>query len=270
MELGRVDSTQFQFWVNNNITRPFNAIAGACRAMSVFASDSSGSTTVQAERSVARDEVGAASRPNQDYPRLLRAVLDAMPQALLAVSADGTPIFTNASARNVLKRKDGIQLRAGRLTAARARDARRLAACLAEIGSAEPKHRNGKWLRVERRRGLPYAVLIAPLLCSSVRTRASGESCVAVVIVVDLDRQLDIEPQVLQELFGLTRAEARLSCALLSGHGVEGAAAWLHVSQNTARTHIRSIFAKLHLSKQQQLVRILSTLTSLEPSRDEA
>jgi DNA-binding CsgD family transcriptional regulator len=74
-----------------------------------------------------------------------------------------------------------------------------------------------------------------------------------------------VPPEALRELFALTPAEARLCSALLNGQAIDSAAEALHVSPNTARTQVRSIFSKLHLTRQQQLIRLLSTLTSLDP-----
>jgi DNA-binding CsgD family transcriptional regulator len=189
-----------------------------------------------------------------------------MPQAVLAVDQAGTPLFKNVAARDLLKRAEGLLLKGGKLTASRARDARRLASCVSEMAARKKAERQTcKFLKIEKRGGNPYALFIAPLHCEKESAHPAHEDTAAVVIVLDLDRQFDLEPKILEELFGLTRAEARLSCALLSGHGIDTAAELFNVSLNTARTQVRSIFGKLHLSRQQQLIRLLSTLTTFDP-----
>ena len=210
-------------------------------------------------------ELGGASRSALRHECLIEAVLDVLPQAIVAVDSDGTPLFKNAAAQEVLKCADGLRLKGGRLTAVRARDARRLTSCFAELAIDKPERPGGKWLKIERRTGTPYAIFIAPLRCDPTSTPAATMNAAALVVILDLDRQPNIAPEVLEELFGLTRAEARLSCALLSGHGIDTAAQHLHVSLNTVRTQVRSIFAKLHLTRQQQLVQLLAKLTTFDP-----
>ena len=220
---------------------------------------------MEVERFTARNgEPGGASRSALEHGCLIEAVLNVLPQAILAVGSSGTPLFRNAAAQEVLKRADGLLLKNGKLTAVRARDARRLTSCFEELASENSERKTGKWLKIERRSGMPYAMFVAPLRCDPTLSQVAMDAA-ALVVIVDLDRQSNMAPEVLEELFGLTRAEARLSCALLKGHGIETAAQHLHVSLNTARTQVRSIFGKLHLKRQQQLVRLLATLTTLDP-----
>jgi DNA-binding CsgD family transcriptional regulator len=202
-----------------------------------------------------------------DHECLGTVVLNLVTQAVVTVDPEGKPLFQNAAADEILTRQDGLSLKAGKLTAARARDSKRLSALFSEFGAVgSDEHPAGKWLKVERRNGLPYAVYVAPLQCNAIPVRGPDKSGVVLVLILDLGRKLNIRADVLQELFGLTPAEARLACALLGGHGIDTAAKLLNVSSNTARTQIRSIFAKLNLTRQQQLIRVLATLTTLEPS----
>jgi DNA-binding CsgD family transcriptional regulator len=52
---------------------------------------------------------------------------------------------------------------------------------------------------------------------------------------------------------GLTRSEARLLHYLLDGRTVDEAAVDLTISVQTARTHVRRIYAKLGVSNREQL-----------------
>lgn len=62
---------------------------------------------------------------------------------------------------------------------------------------------------------------------------------------------------VLRLLFDLTPAEARLTRLLLEGSTMAEAAAAVGVSDHTARTQLRSVFAKTGVSRQAELVRLL-------------
>jgi DNA-binding CsgD family transcriptional regulator len=200
-----------------------------------------------------------------DLKYLLEAVINLLPQAILVVSRARIPLFMNAAAKQLLERADALLLNAGKLTARNPRDKRRLASCLEELGfdATDGADRRGEWLRIERRSGMPYAVFLAPL-CSAVST-TFGASRPALVIVLDVGRQMSISPVVLEELFRLTPAEARLACILLRGQRIDAAAELLAVSVSTIRTQVRAIFAKLHLTRQQELVRVLSALSTIMP-----
>jgi DNA-binding CsgD family transcriptional regulator len=204
--------------------------------------------------------------PELNFRALFEAALDALPQAILVVGAHSVPLFKNAAAGELLNRRDGLLLRGGKLVASGTRAARRLASCLDDLTSnPDADERKGKWLKIERGRGMPYALFATRLRCQAPNPSAKTDP-VALVVVLELDREFSIAPNVLEELFGLTRAEARLSCALLRGHRIDSAADLLGVSLSTARTQVRAIFAKLHLTRQQQLVQLLSMLTTVSPT----
>lgn len=61
----------------------------------------------------------------------------------------------------------------------------------------------------------------------------------------------------LRLLFDLTPAEARLTRLLVEGMPPAGAAATLGITEGTARTHLRRIFAKTGVNRQSDLVRLL-------------
>jgi DNA-binding CsgD family transcriptional regulator len=66
----------------------------------------------------------------------------------------------------------------------------------------------------------------------------------------------------LAELYGLTRAEERLLHFILDGLGLFEAAERLGVSRNTARTHMKRIYAKTGTHRQAELMRSLTHFTS--------
>ncbi len=71
------------------------------------------------------------------------------------------------------------------------------------------------------------------------------------------------QPQadVLQALFDLTPAEARLCRALSSGEAPDGIAASFGIATSTIRSQLKSLFAKMGVNRQAQLVALLATLT---------
>jgi len=66
-----------------------------------------------------------------------------------------------------------------------------------------------------------------------------------------------------RDTFGLTPAEARLAAALRDGLSLKEAAAKLNISVNTARNQIKSVFEKLGVNRQGDLIRHLTELSQL-------
>ncbi|NJN47274.1 MAG: helix-turn-helix transcriptional regulator [Candidatus Competibacteraceae bacterium] len=60
-------------------------------------------------------------------------------------------------------------------------------------------------------------------------------------------------------MFGLTPAESRLTESLVRGCDLTQTQADLHISENTARTHLKSVFRKTDTSNQAELVKLVVT-----------
>ncbi|MBI1211969.1 MAG: alpha/beta fold hydrolase [Alphaproteobacteria bacterium] len=65
---------------------------------------------------------------------------------------------------------------------------------------------------------------------------------------------------------GLTAAEARLTAKLVQGLSLSDAAAELSISTHTARTQLKSIFAKTGVRRQSELLRLLTEISTLPES----
>jgi DNA-binding CsgD family transcriptional regulator len=71
-------------------------------------------------------------------------------------------------------------------------------------------------------------------------------------------------------LFGLTSAEARLAALLADGMSLAEAAAALAISEGSARTYSKRIFAKTGVSRQAELVRlVLKSVAALAVPRSD-
>jgi len=101
----------------------------------------------------------------------------------------------------------------------------------------------------------PLIVQAAPLVNTA---RDLFQLARALLVFKDLDPDQRPNEPLLQGLFGLTAAEARLAGQLSAGGGVLAAAAALGVSASTARTHLRAIFAKTGTRTQSELAVLLA------------
>jgi DNA-binding CsgD family transcriptional regulator len=109
-----------------------------------------------------------------------------------------------------------------------------------------------------------------PLLASAIRLSEISQSvfarCQTVLLFFDLERHGQPSEAVLRQCFGLSAAEARLAMGLASGESLKALAEQLRITKETARHELKSVFAKLDVHRQPELVALLSLLPKLAAS----
>jgi len=90
-----------------------------------------------------------------------------------------------------------------------------------------------------------------------------------VVLLVDPEDCPDLSHSLLQQVFGLTKSEARLASQLMCGQCLEEIAAANDVSLGTVRSQIKTVFAKTHTHRQAELVGLLTRLALISESKAE-
>ncbi len=118
----------------------------------------------------------------------------------------------------------------------------------------------------------PYGVVVAPLPSSS-HFGFTPKQAAAVAFISDPETQPLAKLELLRSLFRLSKKEAELAAKVSVGEKLSVAAAALGITYETARTYLKSAFAKLGVSRQTELARLLEGLTigaissSLRPER---
>jgi DNA-binding CsgD family transcriptional regulator len=78
------------------------------------------------------------------------------------------------------------------------------------------------------------------------------------VIFVDPDEKKSTPELVLQLAFGLTTAEARMASSIARGEGLRHAANANGIAFETARAHLKAVFAKTQTHRQTDLALLIS------------
>ena len=105
----------------------------------------------------------------------------------------------------------------------------------------------------------PYIIYVVPLFQSNLQTTFSylpdlNDRAVAVFINDTSNSQLP-DSERLQQLYPITRAEARLLGEFMESVNLKIAADRLGITAETARSYLKSVFNKLNVSSQSELVR---------------
>jgi len=198
------------------------------------------------------------------------AALDAVQSGIVLFGERGNVLHVNQTALSILERHDGLSLRAGNplsdevgwLSASHASDDKAVrcaiaSALAAKAGNVDHFSRGVSIRRPSGARGYVFQVSTLPPA-----NEFSAGHRVARAIGFLNDPEVIRQPseQLLRSTYGLTHSEIQLAGILVKGTGLVEAARVLHVSQNTAKTQLQSIFQKTNTSRQAQLVRLLLSL----------
>lgn len=177
--------------------------------------------------------------------------------ALVGLRPDGTVLFMNATAAAIVRARDGLTVANGFLRAAGAANNRTLQEIIGRVLQSPPDAlpHSGGALAVARPSGrTPFALRVMP--STTGEALRTGELPAALVLIADADRRGAPSEATLQSL-GFSPSEARIAQRLVQGRTLAEAARDLGIAHNTARAHLRNIFAKTRVRSQVDLVRML-------------
>lgn len=186
--------------------------------------------------------------------------LDHLGHGVVLVGIDGRARYVNAAADRVFNRRDGLWLSRGAVCCSAGEERRSIQrAMVGATGSGAPNSaRARESFLVSRPSGKqPYRVIVAPL--GGERIDPEEKECCAALIIEDWDQSIANDEASLRDRFGFTATEAHIASELCRGQSLPEIACALHVSHNTARTHVARILSKSGARRQTDLVRILLT-----------
>lgn len=175
--------------------------------------------------------------------------------ALILLEANGTIAFANTAAEDLLREGGTLRSQRGSLDIRADPD---LKAAVAAACGPDPRI-SEVVLRREGKR--PYLATVMPV--------GRGETVLSITRPVVC--AIAIGPRAtpaagagrgLAKAYGLTPKEMLVMEAVLAGHDLGTAADTLNVSRHTAKTHLRSIFAKTDVSRQSDLIRLAYATTT--------
>jgi PAS domain-containing protein len=184
------------------------------------------------------------------------SALDQVAAAVIIADGDGRVIEMNQAAERILERGDGLMISNGKLGALHVLDSARLETAIAVATAEENTGAAIGRMRIRRHDGhLPYLLTVAPLGADlSIYGRP-----LAVIVLADPEQQSPSERE-LAEFLGLSPAESRLAVALLAGKKLGEVAIDFGVQITTLRTQLSSVLRKTGVTRQVDLIRLLSNV----------
>lgn len=185
-------------------------------------------------------------------------VLDRLPVGFLLVGSDGRTIRMSREAERILAEQDGMGQCGHRVFIRTAGLNQKLQHLIREaVRTATGKGLSaGGVLSVPRPSGKrAYSVMATPV--GPEGSLFNQQAALAVVLISDPERRPVTDLAKLQKLFGLTKAEARVSLALAEGFRPEDIRDRLQIGKNTLQTHLKRLYAKTGASGQAGLTSLL-------------
>jgi DNA-binding CsgD family transcriptional regulator/PAS domain-containing protein len=196
-------------------------------------------------------------------PEWTATLLDQIPAGIFLLDGRGAVLHANRAAQAIVARRDGLAIKGGRLIAAGGQpDAgleRIIAACVST-------HRRGGEIRLERAEG-HWLLSICPLSEAAVAGVTAESDCRGWVWLSDAVPTPGDMARRLEALFGLTAAEQRVAAALARRLSPAEIAAQNGVTLNTVRTQMKSIFGKLGVGRQVDVMHLLAEISALPTPR---
>jgi DNA-binding CsgD family transcriptional regulator/PAS domain-containing protein len=192
----------------------------------------------------------------------LAEALDSVEHGIVIVTSDSRLVHGNAAAEQLLAEGDGLVSHAGRLVASAPHMRARLEALLHfALGGDALGIRHGGSLACGRASGQrPYAVHVLPM--NRLGTEFAPHGPTAIVLIVDPERRPIPGPDMLRQLFGLTKTEVAVAQLVVNGEGLGPIGEQLQLSRDTVKTHLRNVFNKTGTHRQAELVRLLLVVTA--------
>lgn len=189
------------------------------------------------------------------------SALDRLSLGVVFLDAKGQILGTNEAATVILARDDGLLRCKRRLKASWPNEDRALQAAIfqsCQTGTARAIGGAGGALLISRNQSArPLQLVVGP---SSASMAALSSCPAAVVFIHDLSARIRPRLEILKSLYGLTPAEARVTCLMLDGKSSQEITEILGTSKNTLKTQLQSIFGKTGVRRQSELMRALMYL----------
>jgi DNA-binding CsgD family transcriptional regulator len=192
-------------------------------------------------------------------------ILNSAPRGIIALSPDGIVQFSNSMAKQVIATNDGIDIKNSALSFTDKESQAVLNEFLASTQKLKPEqltYGNKDSLRdcaVQRPSGRkPYLLMFSAVALSSWTIDVSPSDRMILVYINDPQKRLQPTEDQLISYYKLTGAQAKVAVQIYAVENIVTVAEVLGISINTARSHLRSIYAKTGANNQSELAKLLT------------
>ncbi|MDR5781009.1 helix-turn-helix transcriptional regulator [Caballeronia sp. LZ065] len=197
-------------------------------------------------------------RETEDMNRALTSMVNAQARAAMLVDEHAQLVFGSDGAKRACEGAAGLRIEHGRLVAAVSADDRALQDAIVSATRARTfdDAQTAHVLSLSAP-GCAAPAVVAVRNAGPVFRAELGETRhLAIVTALNACAEDDHTDCAFVRQFGLSPAQARMNALIVTGHSIANAALALHISENTARSHLKQIFRKTDTHSQMELVHL--------------
>jgi len=186
--------------------------------------------------------------------------IERLPLAVIFLDRRCRVLEMNSTARKIVDAGDGLKLERGVLVALDTRAEVQLQQMIFGAAAMETGRflQHGGALSLPRPEGRhPLSAMVAPTGVTGLFP--GSRSARVVVLIEEPERKSQVPFAAFSRTYGLSPAETGLTARLVGGMSLRQAAAALGIRDNTARSHLKHVFAKTGAQRQSDLVRRVLT-----------
>ena len=183
------------------------------------------------------------------------SVLDRLPLGVIFLESGGKIAFTNRRAKLILEGDYDLSQSRGVVSTSSSEINRKIQRHVDEVLNSAST--TTKTIDVNNSKSNAFTLSVSSLEAMKI-TRPSGRHYV-VMLIATPEVLSHITQQSLQDIHGLTSAEAKLTLAIVNGGSLEAAVESLSISKHTARSQLKSVFQKIGVNKQSELIKKILT-----------
>ena len=193
----------------------------------------------------------------------IESALDALKAGVFLLDGTGAITHANASAQELVERRDFLRSERGRLVAIdlRLNGMLRDGLTASIIGDGMARSRSVT-LHFVAHNGECFVGHLLPLTAGRRRETGRAYEAVAVLFVSKAALDTAIAPDIVKDVFKLTPAEVRVMLKIVEFGCVSDCAKSLDIAETTVKTHLRRIFTKTDTKRQADLVRLVAAFSS--------
>lgn len=211
-------------------------------------------------RARAHRDVAHPAPPRREAAALLaqlEMVLDRLSEGTVVIDSAAQLLHANRRARELLALVRDMREPSGLLSFADPRTQWAFQQALCRDGADEDDAESARGFLVRDRHGATVArAWLEPLQRRCADPDAPARYLVA---LHRPPRHVQVAPESMQRLYGLTPCEARVAAHVVAAASVQELAAQLDLSRNTVKTHLRRVFRKCEVSSLAQLTALVAT-----------
>jgi DNA-binding CsgD family transcriptional regulator/PAS domain-containing protein len=202
-------------------------------------------------------------RQLNDRVKALHESLDRLLIGLILFDKQLKPIYINPVAKSILKYHPAIQFENGKISASHHEDTEKIHSALVKALSASTADNideaSTSFGIKHHENATTLPVIISPVNGIVKGFQVGDQEAVVDMCFSDPERPYLVETDKLTEIFGLTKAEAQVATSMANGISPKDIATMNNVEVSTIRSQLKSIYQKMGVNTQAELVKSLLT-----------